>query len=138
MGYSATQRRPARTAVAIHFDPSRLAVLVLLILLILLDERLTHRAETPRPDTVGETGGTAAAGAEQPRILKDAPGATSRAGRGPATGNGSKSHVDSMEERSPLGEKLVKIREEIVASGAPLLSWDELDQEIAEWRGEMA
>jgi hypothetical protein len=43
-----------------------------------------------------------------------------------------------MEERSPLGEKLVKIREEIVASGAPLLSWDELDQEIAEWRGEMA
>lgn len=36
---------------------------------------------------------------------------------------------------SPLGQKLREIRRRIVASGEPLLSWDELEKELAERRG---
>lgn len=36
---------------------------------------------------------------------------------------------------SNLGKKLLEIREEIVASGLPLLGIEELDREIAERRG---
>lgn len=40
------------------------------------------------------------------------------------------------EARTPLGRKLVRIREQIEQSGVPLLDWDELEREIAERRGE--
>lgn len=33
--------------------------------------------------------------------------------------------------RTPLGRKLLKIRKEIVASGSRLLTWDEIETEIA-------
>ncbi|BAU12536.1 hypothetical protein LEP3755_30660 [Leptolyngbya sp. NIES-3755] len=38
-------------------------------------------------------------------------------------------------EISPLGKKLRELRAQIVASGEPLLSREELDREIAERRG---
>jgi hypothetical protein len=38
--------------------------------------------------------------------------------------------------RTPLGERLLRIRERIVASGEPLLSWAEIEREVAERRGE--
>jgi hypothetical protein len=38
-------------------------------------------------------------------------------------------------EISPLGKKLRELRAEIVASGEPLLSREQLDREIAERRG---
>jgi hypothetical protein len=38
-------------------------------------------------------------------------------------------------EISPLGKKLRELRAEIVASGEPLLSREQLDHEIAERRG---
>lgn len=37
--------------------------------------------------------------------------------------------------RTPLGKKLLEIRQRIVASGRPLLDWEDLDREIAEQRG---
>jgi hypothetical protein len=39
--------------------------------------------------------------------------------------------------RTPLGQRLAEIRERIKASGQPLLSsWEELDRELADRRGE--
>jgi hypothetical protein len=38
--------------------------------------------------------------------------------------------------RTRLGEQLLRIRERIVASGEPLLSWEEIDREVAERRGD--
>ena len=38
--------------------------------------------------------------------------------------------------RTLLGERLLQIREQIVASGEPLLSWEESEREVAERRGE--
>jgi hypothetical protein len=37
--------------------------------------------------------------------------------------------------RTPLGKKLLEIRRRIVASGRPLLDWEDIDREIAEQRG---
>ena len=37
--------------------------------------------------------------------------------------------------RTRLGERLLRIREQIVASGEPLLSWEEIEHEVAERRG---
>ena len=37
--------------------------------------------------------------------------------------------------RTPLGKKLLEIRQRIVASGRPLLDWEDIDREIAEQRG---
>lgn len=37
--------------------------------------------------------------------------------------------------RTALGRELWEIRKEIVASGVPLLDWDELEKEIADRRG---
>jgi len=39
--------------------------------------------------------------------------------------------------RTDLGRKLWEIRARIVASGEPLLDWDEIDKEVAERRGEV-
>ena len=38
--------------------------------------------------------------------------------------------------RTDLGKKLAEIRARIVASGAPLLDWDEIAREVAMRRGE--
>ena len=37
--------------------------------------------------------------------------------------------------RTPLGKKLLEIRRRIVASGRPLLSWEDIEREIIEQRG---
>lgn len=42
--------------------------------------------------------------------------------------------VTAKQRRTPLGHRLDKIRERIKASGQRLLSWDEIDQELAERR----
>jgi hypothetical protein len=38
--------------------------------------------------------------------------------------------------RTPLGAQLDQIRQRIVASGEPLLSWEDIEREITERRGE--
>jgi hypothetical protein len=40
--------------------------------------------------------------------------------------------------RSPLGKRLLEIRQKIVASGRPLLDWEDMDRETAEQRGKQA
>jgi hypothetical protein len=37
--------------------------------------------------------------------------------------------------RTPLGRRLWELRKRIVASGQPLLSWEDLDREVAARRG---
>jgi hypothetical protein len=37
--------------------------------------------------------------------------------------------------QTPLGQRLWQIRQEIVESGEPLLSWDDIEREVAERRG---
>jgi hypothetical protein len=44
--------------------------------------------------------------------------------------------TDAEQAGSDLGRKLRALRAKIVASGAPLLDWDELEEEVAERRGE--
>jgi len=43
---------------------------------------------------------------------------------------------DEFEPRTPLGRKLWALRQEIIASGTPLLTADEIDAELAEQRRE--
>ncbi len=43
--------------------------------------------------------------------------------------------VTERTPRTPLGKKLLEIRQRIVASGRPLLDWEDIDREIAEQRG---
>jgi hypothetical protein len=48
-------------------------------------------------------------------------------------------HVEAISPgmaRTRLGKQLLRIREQIVASGEPLLSWEEVEREVAERRGE--
>ncbi len=45
-------------------------------------------------------------------------------------------HHGEAEPRTALGRRLWELRRRIVASGAPLLDWDALDQEIRARRGE--
>ena len=40
--------------------------------------------------------------------------------------------------KTALGIRLMRIRERIVESGAPLLGWNEIEKEVAERRGEKA
>ena len=40
------------------------------------------------------------------------------------------------QRRTPLGRRLDQIRARIEASGPPLLSWEDIDRELAELRGE--
>jgi hypothetical protein len=35
---------------------------------------------------------------------------------------------------TPLGKKLLEVRQKILASGRPLLDWDDIDREIAQQR----
>jgi hypothetical protein len=41
-----------------------------------------------------------------------------------------------FEPKTPLGKRLWAIRKKIVASGEPLLGWDEIEKEVAARRGE--
>ena len=43
--------------------------------------------------------------------------------------------ISGVQPRTQLGRRLVALRAEVVASGAPLLDDDELEKEIAECRG---
>lgn len=43
----------------------------------------------------------------------------------------------TLKARTPLGKKLFALRAKIVASGEPLLSWDEIDAEVRKRRGEI-
>ena len=38
--------------------------------------------------------------------------------------------------KTPLGKRLMELREKIREAGAPLLSWEEIEREIFERRGE--
>ena len=40
-----------------------------------------------------------------------------------------------FQPKTPLGRRLRELRKRIVASGEPLLDWDDLEREIAERRG---
>ena len=42
---------------------------------------------------------------------------------------------EEFQPRTPLGSRLWELRKRIVASGEPLLDWDDLEQAIAERRG---
>ncbi len=44
--------------------------------------------------------------------------------------------VQPTPPRTRLGEQLLRLRERIIASGEPLLSWAEIEHEVAERRGE--
>ena len=50
--------------------------------------------------------------------------------------NPDQSELPAYRPRTPLGERLWAIRQRIVASGEPLLSWEDLERELAERRGE--
>jgi len=51
------------------------------------------------------------------------------------TENAAAGHSDDF-EMSPLGKRLIEIRKKFIAEGGELLSREELEQEIAERRGE--
>jgi hypothetical protein len=40
-----------------------------------------------------------------------------------------------FQPKTPLGRRLWELRKRIVASGEPLLDWDDLERELAERRG---
>ncbi len=42
---------------------------------------------------------------------------------------------DDYVPRTPLGRLLMEARREVIASGVPLLDWDDLEREVAERRG---
>ena len=42
---------------------------------------------------------------------------------------------EEFKPRTPLGRRLWELRKRIVASGQPLLDWDDLEREIAERYG---
>jgi hypothetical protein len=67
-------------------------------------------------------------------------------GRNPITGTDTKPETDNADEmafalsqarqaKTALGRRLWEIRARVVASGLPLLSWDEIDLEVAKRRG---
>ena len=45
-------------------------------------------------------------------------------------------HVPPKPPLTELGKELSRIRDRIIASGEPLLSWAEIEREVAERRGE--
>lgn len=63
-------------------------------------------------------------------FLKTRPSAVQR-----SSNMGSTAADQEIQAVSELGKKLRQIREEIVASGAPLLTDEEIEQEVAERRG---
>lgn len=47
-----------------------------------------------------------------------------------------RTETSEREARTPLGRRLEELRTQIVSSGTRLLSWDEVEREVAERRGE--
>jgi hypothetical protein len=45
-------------------------------------------------------------------------------------------NVSPRKPSTPLGERLLRFRERIVASSEPSLSWAEIEREVAKRRGE--
>jgi hypothetical protein len=45
---------------------------------------------------------------------------------------------EEFHPQSPLGRELWEIRQRVVASGEPLLDWEDLERELAERRGRSA
>lgn len=45
------------------------------------------------------------------------------------------SDLSEYKPRTPFGKELMEIRKRIVASGEPLLGWDEIEKEVARLRG---
>ena len=43
--------------------------------------------------------------------------------------------VEEWQPQTALGRRLWEIRQRIIATGEPLLSWDDLERELAERRG---
>ncbi len=43
--------------------------------------------------------------------------------------------AQARQAKTPLGRRLWEIRARVLASGAPLLTWDEIDQEVEERQG---
>src|SRR5215471_5033399 len=56
--------------------------------------------------------------------------------RRPSDPAGDEDDISPRTPRTALGERLLRIRERIVASGEPLLSWADIDREVAERRGQ--
>ncbi len=51
--------------------------------------------------------------------------------------NGSSDQCEeAYQPRTALGRRLMSIRAKIIASGEPLLNWEEIEKEVAEGRGE--
>ena len=42
---------------------------------------------------------------------------------------------EEFQPKTPLGRRLWELRKRIVASGVPLLEWDDIEREVAERRG---
>jgi hypothetical protein len=53
----------------------------------------------------------------------------------PAAEPSTETPKEEFQPRTPLGRRLWELRKRIVASGEPLLDWDDIDREIAERRG---
>jgi hypothetical protein len=52
------------------------------------------------------------------------------------TGAPDDSYIKRPDDSEPsLADKLIELRQKIVASGQPLLSWDEINEEVARRRG---
>jgi hypothetical protein len=54
----------------------------------------------------------------------------------PETDHFNQGRSSIFEPKTPLGKRLWAIRKKIVASGEPLLGWDEIEKEVAARRGE--
>ena len=63
--------------------------------------------------------------------------ATTIDGESPTVGTAQVPITDSFsyEPRTPLGHRLWELRRQIVASGEKLLTWEEIEREVAERRG---
>lgn len=138
MTHATTLERAGEVAEGLRFDLWPLLVLALTVALILLEDRFDSRpdaapigaTEEAVEGSVDETGYSHGLGRDGETAGRTTPGRSDRRGPEPP--------ADSPGPLSPLGEQLLRIREEIVASGEPLLSWEELDREVAERRGETA
>jgi hypothetical protein len=67
------------------------------------------------------------------------PSSTAATGLNLATSGATETYWQSLlayQPRTPLGQRLWNIRARIIASGERLLTWEEIDHELAERRGE--
>jgi hypothetical protein len=135
MTHATAVARSAGGAEGLRFDLWPLLILALAVALVLLDDRFNGRSEAASEGGT-EAGEESVDGARQVRGSRRARETAGQSTPAVSDRRGSEPSTDSRGPLSPLGEQLAKIREEIVASGDPLLSWEELDREVAERRGE--